>query len=382
MRGDFRGMLLAMKTPASIPFACVAALALSSTLWAGDSELEKNLNQIAGNAAKQYVSPIVSGFGADFNAGWFHRAPKAKKFDLQIEGGSVFMASLLGNGKKHFATSEVFQMNKDAATELVAFVEESPDFAGMPAEARQAIKDSLIARLTGSEYKVSLEGATVIGDEKDTVKLAYGGGSFSINIPGSGEQTVVVPADTVPLKVAGILNGLPVLPLLAPQVTVGTVFGTNATFRWLPTVELTSEIGEMSYFGFGVQHNPGVWFGDPLPVDFSVGFFTQTFQVGELFEATSFAMGLNASKTLGWRFFNVTPYTGFMIEKSAMDFHYQRDIETDKGVTPVDVNFSVEGENTWRATFGLSLRLLILNLNADYNLGTYPSVSVGLMVGV
>ncbi len=373
-----------MNTSPWIAFTRTTTLTLTlfSALWAGDSELEKNLNQIAGNAAKQYVSPLVSGFGADFNAGWFHRAPKAKKFDVQIEGGSVFMASLLGNGKKHFATSEVFRMNKDAATELVAFVDQSPDFANLPAEARQAIKDSLTARLTGSEYKVSLSGATVIGDEKDTVKLAYGGGSFSVNIPGRGEQTVVVPADTVPLRVAGILNGLPFLPLLAPQITVGTVFGTNATFRWLPTVELTSEIGEMSYFGFGIQHNPGVWFGDPLPVDFSVGFFTQTFQVGDLFEATSFAMGLNASKTLGWRFFNVTPYAGFMIEKATMDFHYQRDIETDKGVTPVDVNFSVEGENHWRGTLGLSLRLLILNLNADYNLGTYPSISVGLMVGV
>jgi hypothetical protein len=31
---------------------------------------------------------------------------------------------------------------------------------------------------------------------------------------------------------------------------------------------------------------------------------------------------------------------------------------------------------------GLSVHLLILNLNADYNFAKYPSMSVGLMLGV
>lgn len=356
-------------------------MGLSSLALAQESDLEENLSELAGKAAKAYVAPVVSGFGANFNAGWFHRAPSAKKFDFQFEAGTVFMGAFLQGGAKTFETNDTFRMNETAAAQLVDYVDD--DFNNLPPATREAIKDSLTRRLVGTEYAVSFKGPTVIGSKDESVAMYYGGGSFTVNIPGQGEQTYEVPADTALLEVTGILGDLPLLPLAAPQLTVGTVMGTNVTLRWLPTVKLTSAIGEMSYFGFGVQHNPGVWLGeDFMPLDLSFGFFTQTFKVGSLFEASSHAFGLNASKTLGFRLLNITPYAGFMLEKAGMDFSYQREIETEDGTRNIDVNFNVEGENKWRGTLGLSLRLFIFNLNGDYNFGKYPSMSVGLMIGV
>jgi hypothetical protein len=371
------------------PLLMTATLALAGlvlvpgSVSAEESDLEENLSELAGKAAKAYVAPVVSGFGADFNGGWFHRAPAAKKFDFQFEAGTVFMGAFLQGGAKTFETNDTFRMNEAAAAQLVNYIDDSPDFENLPPATREMIKDSLTRRLAGSEYAVGFEGPTVIGDKNENVRMIYGGGSFTVNVPGVGDQTYEVPADTALLEVTGILDGLPLLPLAAPQLSIGTVMGTNVTLRWLPTVKLTSEIGEMSYFGFGVQHNPGVWFGeDFMPIDLSLGFFTQTFKVGSLFEASSQAFGLNASKTLGFRMLNVTPYAGFMLEKAGMDFSYEREIETEDGPRNVDVKFSLESENKWRGTLGLSLRLLIFNLNGDYNFGKYPSMSVGLMIGV
>src|SRR5439155_563530 len=97
----------------------------------------------------------------------------------------------------------------------------------------------------------------------------------------------------------GIISKLPVLPLMAPQLTIGTILGTQATLRWLPSIELDPKLGKFSYLGFGIQHNPGVWLPFHMPVDVSGGFFTQKLEVGKVFSAQSMAMGVTASKTLG-----------------------------------------------------------------------------------
>jgi hypothetical protein len=55
--------------------------------------------------------------------------------------------------------------------------------------------------------------------------------------------------------VHGLLEDLPALPLFAPQLTVGTIYGTQASFRFVPTYDVT-DLGDFKYFGFGLQHNP------------------------------------------------------------------------------------------------------------------------------
>jgi hypothetical protein len=185
---------------------------------------------------------------------------------------------------------------------------------------------------------------------------------------------------TLPIGGFEVISDLSFLPLVAPQLSVGTVFGTRATFRYLPSVTINEEFGKLKYFGFGIQHNPGVLLPTPLPVDVAVGFFTQTLEVGTLFKATTTAFGLNASKKLGIGPINITPYAGFMLEKSNIDITY--DFILDEGTIDeqvIPIAFELEGENKSRLTLGLSFRLLMLNFNADYNIGKYNSVTVGVM---
>lgn len=340
---------------------------------AAAQNLEETMQNLGVAAGKAYVAPIVSGFGTNLNAGWYHKAPAATKFGFHVEAGVVGMGTLLSGGSKTMNVTGGFKLNADQARELANGSVDTTQVGGL------VLRDSLAAALRRADQTVTFNGPTIIGSEDDALTFTVATSPFTFTKPGGGDTTITLAAygDTIP-GVTGLLDGLPALPLFAPQLTVGTIYGTNLTLRWLPEVETTEEIGSVKFFGFGIQHNPAVWLGASLPVDLSIGYFMQTLEVGSLFKARSQALGLNASKTFGWRFLNLTPYGGVQVEGSSFDFAY--DLVVDGEEIPIE--FSLEGENKFRATAGVSLRLLALNINADYNLGKYSSYSFGVMVGI
>src|SRR6185295_16309024 len=95
---------------------------------AHSEDLTESMTKLTGEAAKQYVSPLVSGFGANLNAGWYHKAPSADKFRFSIESGVIAMGTLLGDGKKTFDVQNSFRFTKKQADSLVQFVESDPMF--------------------------------------------------------------------------------------------------------------------------------------------------------------------------------------------------------------------------------------------------------------
>ena len=368
-------------------------LPLLLAIPASGQGLDSTVKQLAQDAAGSYVAPIVSGFGAALNAGWFHRAPPAKKFSLGFEGGIVAMGSLFTGAPEHFQIRSEFRFDSAQASLLIdsAFKELDKDpraFLITPQQKRQ-VRDTLVSRVSALDFKVGISGATVIGSPKDSIRVAFAGDSMRVHVPPSAlapngfDTTLGFSPQDIALRVpVGQLQDLPALPLVAPQITVGTVLGTQATFRLLPRLQMISELGDITYFGFGIQHNPAAWLPVKMPVDFSGGFFTQRLTVGDVFTARTLAAGLTVSKTLGWRPLNIIPYAGFMWEKSTMNVKYDYTLDLPGGPVTEHIDFELEGKNKTRLTTGLSLRLLIFNLNADYNWGRYRSVSAGLMVGI
>jgi hypothetical protein len=221
-----------------------------------------------------------------------------------------------------------------------------------------------------------------VGARTDSLTIAYGGDSYEF-----GGQSYEVPAQEVKLPFGGFgdLAEINVMPLMAPQLTLGTVYGTQFTLRVLPATEINSDLGEFSYTGFGIQHNPAIWFDRKLPVDVAASFFTQSMKVGDLFDCSSFAYGVNASKTLGWRFLNLTPYAGFMFEDASMKVAYDFIVEVPDPANPTQtmqvaepIRLDLASKNTTRLTLGMNLRVGIVNWNVDYSLASYPSISTGV----
>ena len=375
----------------------VFLFAVVSSAGAQESEdLEATLMRLSRDVALGYISPVISPFASNLNGGWFHKAPKATIFNLDVEVGLVGMGTFFPDddtGIRRFSTSGKFRFDSIQATNLVLNV----DLTSFPLAIRDTLRTALADVITGAEYTVGIEGGTLIGDPTDDIEISFRATPIEVanplfGAPGEPETFMIdVPTETIILDgVAGfgeILADINFLPFAAPQASIGTILGTRAVFRYLPKISmpgnLSEDIGDFEWFGWGIQHNPRAYIPIPFPVDISFGFFKQTLKIGNVFEASTTAYGISISKQLGVRVINLTPYAGYMIEKSKMSVNYQYKVDGQTfNVEIEDLEEAVNGENPskTRLTFGCNLRLLLFNVNVDYNIGKiYNSVTVGLM---
>ncbi|TSA18920.1 hypothetical protein D4R75_10700 [bacterium] len=312
----------------TVCFVLLVALLLVSLGQAqqqtSSNDLEGSLERLSKDAAKQYVGPVVSGIGSDLNAGWFHRAPKATMFDFDLEFGVVLMGTLFSDEHKSFGTSGVFQFDSSQASYLTNTINDAA-YNSLPTTQKNQARQQIINQIRGKDYTVGIGGPTIIGNKTDSVKITFKGGQFTFTDPLGSQRTVAIPSTNIALPVTGLLGetqflGKNMIPLAAPQLTLGTFLGSQFTFRYLPNYKISEELGETKYFGWGVQHNPAVWFPGEFPVDISASFFSQKINAGSIFEAKTTAYGINLSKRLGWGVLNLTPYAGYMVEASSMTF--------------------------------------------------------------
>lgn len=355
-----------------ILIAVLAICVPSSTVFAQneDEGLEETMGKLAQDAARAYISPIVSGFGANQNSGWFHRAPWATMFGFDLEFGIVAMGAAMEDTHRRFNSDGSFRFNYDQADQLAA---QAAQQSGLP-QSQADIRTAIMAQ----DFGVNFNGPTIVGSKAESLKIAFPG--KVINVGGSdyllGSQSFTLP-------VTGLMENAKFVPLATPQLTFGTILGSQFTFRYLPDIEIDAKIGKFKYFGFGIQHNPMVWFGgeDALPFELSVGYFTQNLKIGTLMDASASSFGVNTSIRLGWGFLNITPYAGFMFENSKIIWAYEYTIETSPGVTELQkITFEAEGENSTRIVLGASVKILLINVNVDVNLAKYKTLSAGVMI--
>jgi hypothetical protein len=329
------------------------------------------MDNLSGDAAKCYVSPIVSAFGTNMNGGWFHSVPKKSIFGLNIELGIVTMLTPFPDDDKHFSTTGDFYLTREQAEELIEGVSDIP-----------AVQNALIDELLSDKFTVGISGATIIGDEDDHVMIDFFEKEIEILTAAGVSDVYTIPAHSIDTGVGGKLEDMSVLPLFATQLGIGTVMGTKAYLRYLPTVEI-EDLGDFSYWGIGLQHNIKAWLPVPMPIDVSLAAFTQRLKIGDIVDAKATTVGLNAGKTFGLRFLSVTPYAGLMYEKSTMEFNYDYEIGenpiTNETVTQ-NIKFDMDGENEGRLVIGSAFRLGVYYFSADYNIGKYISITANLGV--
>lgn len=336
--------------------------------------LDETLEDLSGDAASSYVNPIVSAFGSNLNGGWFHAAPKSKIFGLNVEFGMVFMASMFPDDDKYFDATGSFRFTEDQAEEL------TQDWSSIP-----QLQDALINAIITQDFEVGISGPTIIGPEDESIDVVFPTQDITVSYEVLGQtitETVTIQQQAITTGVGGLMEDFSMLPLGAPQLSIGTIYGTKAAFRYVPPMDVVG-VGEFNYFGFGIQHNPKAWLKVPLPIDICAAYFTQTMALGDYVTANATAFGLNASKTLGFSFLSITPYAGYMYEMSNMEFTYSYPLGEVNGVElePLDIKFDIDGKNTSRITLGTTLRLGVFNINADYNIAKYNSITAGFAVG-
>lgn len=172
----------------------------------------------------------------------------------------------------------------------------------------------------------------------------------------------------------GLLN-MNYFPLFVPQITIGTVLGTQASVRYISTPSLSSNnLPPTRLFGVGIRHSISRYITDS-PLDITIGGFYSIFSVGDILEFTGTTVNLHLSKS----FSLLTLYTGAAWEQSDMQAHYT--YRASENAVPIPVTVALTGSNTFRVTTGLMIDLQAIRLFADANFGTVQHFSGGIGFG-
>ena len=350
-------------------FCLMAAVLFILSFSVKAQSLEETLSKLSSTAGKSYVAPVISAFGSNLNSGWVSQVPSATRVGFHLDVKIAAMGSFFSDENKTFSTSGKFFFTSSQVDQILAASNISTS---------NQYYSSLKNELLKTELDVKFSGPTIVGSKNEYLKINFPGKSVTVQ-----NQNFDLKAQSFDVNaVKGFLDELPVFPTAAPQLTVGTVMGTNVSFRYLPDVDI-EDMGKFTFFGIGAIHNPGVWFPNPLPVDIGVGYFTQKMKVGDIFESTANQFGLYVSKTFGL-VISITPYAGLVSEnsKTTVSYDYQSN-ETVNGVQvpKTKLSFELEGENTTGFVVGFTLHLAAVNINADYKVAKTKTASAGISFG-
>ncbi len=285
--------------------------------FAEAQSLEERLQKFGAGFAKGYIQPFADAFGANLNSGIYHTADVSTGIDFYI--GTKILVSIIPNSAKNF-------------------------------DANMSDLNSLRPSGTG-QYPQSVRTATLFGDQ----------GTRVISNGGIVGDTLQLPSGT----------DLSLFPLIVPQISIGNIFGIRAIIRYLPETKL-EEYGKISFIGLGIQHDITQWLIG-VPFDWSAHIMYQNLKVAPLMEGNAYSLGTEISKT----FLFATLYGGLAYEYSDLSIKYDWQPPL-QGVGVKKINFDLMGQNSYRATAGLSLRFLIIHVNAEYNLSYQPTAVIGV----
>jgi len=342
-----------------------------NVLLNAEDDFSGSLTNLYQDIGAAYTNPIVTGFGTTINSGWYHDSAREVKFGLDLEYGFVVMGSFFPESAKTFEAAGDIKFSRNDAEILTAF---------LSGDSLQYIQNYLIETIMSQSIDVEISGPTIVGSSEDSIFIIFPEQEFIVIVPETGDEIpITVPEQKIVIPVGGVLEELTMLPYFTTQLSLGTIYGTKFIFRFIPVSGNEEEMGNFGYFGFGIQHNPNSWLHKDLPVDISASLFTQKLMIGNILTVESAAFGINVSKTLGYKWLNFTPYGGILLEntitKVKYDFNY---INYNNEPEVHKIRFEIEGENTGRITIGSSFRIAFINMNIDYNIGNYRSISGGL----
>ncbi|TAE27268.1 MAG: hypothetical protein EAZ92_09580 [Candidatus Kapaibacterium sp.] len=359
--------------------------------------IEYNLQTLIAEAAKGYVQPLAAGFTMNMNGGWFHEAPPARRFGFMLEVGAVGMAAFVPLDQT-FSRTSTYRLTPDQARQTASMVRE---YTTLPANAQ----NDIIRAVSQRDFTVQIAGPTAIGSNTENVRIALSASeqarTFSTNVNGRAVNIVLPDNQSYALDIKGLLNPrdyfLNAVPLVAPQLTIGTFMGTRGVVRFVPNVADwvgLGKLGRVSMFGWGIQHNPLTWFfadSTALPLNVSLNFYNQSYRLTDAVQAAGIAYGATASWRFGGSAFAFTPYAGFLMESTTLivDYKYQPRSATGQVVNDINgqplqavpIRFDIPSENVSRIVLGASIHLLVADIGAEVNLGNrYTTVNAHAFV--
>ncbi len=333
----------------------VSSFAMSQTL-------EETLQQLLADNAKGYMNPVATAFGSGMNSGTFHTAKPHKMLGFDVKINAAFVTPSDSQLEYDFVLptsitvpmdvqGTIYNVTLDGAL-LFPGEHKSSTFFGED-QANPISPDATYAETAIKDQLVNTYGVPqLIADAIPTSEL-----TSAIN-----ELTLYTP----------IGSGLTFFGAVVPQVSIGLPMSIELMLRGMPEIDLPNDLGKFSFIGYGAKIELNQFIPIPniaLP-RVSVGYYMTNMSIGDLISSKNSIATLQVSKSIPF----ITVYGGFGLESSSLDVVYTPDAST--GLTK-DIEFNLEGENSFRTTVGARLKLFLLTINADYNVGEFNTLNFG-----
>lgn len=308
-----------------IAFIIFIFILSNKALAQSPSELIKRVSK---EVADSYIQPLVTSVGTAVGGGLFHTAKSHSTlgFDIGIKIIAVPIPSSARTFEKTF--------------------------------------DFYYPITGGSEIPITVttdgKAQTILGEDKET------------KLKSVGQSPVTDGA--LPSLPGGINLPIPVVPIAFPQISLGVYKGTEILIRgiYLPKIlkddvivaggaikwEFTNIIPGVSHF---INASPQLSY--------------QYLKIGNIGTGKTVAGNIHTSTDI---IPIITPYFGLGYEYTSFVFIYEFSQDGKKQ----RVKISTNGENDFRATFGITLRLTFMRFNIDYNFGRFPSITSGISLSV
>jgi len=302
--------------------------------------LSNDLGQIPYVYAKEYLRPFVTGFDMGLNANFIggrdlvstsKKIPFARNFYIGFKFGAVLLTD-----QDKILNTEFNAPYKDQN----GYIDPNAYYTLYGAPTAFGDKTKAIANVTYIDY--------------------YGTTQFATQE-----------------FIGGVLN-TKFVPIILPEIGIGTFFNTDAKIRYIPTITV-GDFGSFGYLGFAVRHNFTGYFKKKLPVNIALQAGYQNFKVKDANDANIMATNtffVNAQATKGFGIVSV--YGGFQYEYSRTEINYTY---TDLSGYSVPISFIMMGDTHYRGVAGANVKLGPVIFNLDFNIAYNLSVNSGLGVG-
>lgn len=228
---------------------------------------------------------------------------------------------------------------------------------------------------TGQAHKTSIDdglhvyiGAVAFTTFVFDDKLKYFTGTTDRNF--SPEQSAQVSTIVGPSKAVSVNGtngtsytfpaglGLKYFTVAVPQLTIGNIFGTELTGRFI-AIDLGGDFGKLSLLGGGLRHDLGQYF---IPSDskfiISAEYAYQQFKAGNYVSLTTHKAGIYAGQQ--GKIFNYFAYAGY--QNGAMNIRYNDSVDA----SPVNIDLTNKNPLLLGIGAGAKLWILRLHLQASF----------------
>lgn len=199
-------------------------------------------------------------------------------------------------------------------------------------------------------------------------------------VPFSPEQAAHVPTILGPRKIVTVngLNGtsytfpaglgIKAVALAIPQLTVGSIFGTEFNVRFFG-YDFGGDFGKLQFLGGGVRHDIGRYFVKDSRLKISAEYCYQKLDVGSYSDLTMHKIGVYTGHQ--WKLFHYYAYLGY--QKSAMNIDYAGSTDA----SPVHVPLSNKNPLLLAAGMGVKLWIFRLNVHGSFIRPVVAAASLG-----